>query len=172
MSLEEFVRHHREAFDTRTPSARVWKNIDRALQPAYARWGPAVYWRAAAILLFGVTAFLLGTLWQTDRYGRLSHAREFIELERFYASEIATKSALISTFKNSMEEDNFSQQLQKLEAMYFVLEEEMKRKPTAYVKDALILNMLVRIDLLNQQLEQLEHTRSDSTRRAESAIGV
>jgi hypothetical protein len=32
----------------------------------------------------------------------------------------------------------------------------MKTSPSAKVKDALILNMLVRIDLLNQQIQKLE----------------
>ncbi|HEX5171206.1 MAG TPA: hypothetical protein VFW11_18645, partial [Cyclobacteriaceae bacterium] len=43
-----------------------------------------------------------------------------------------------------------------LEAMYLVLKEEMKIRPSKKVKDALVLNLLVRIDLLNQQLHKLE----------------
>jgi hypothetical protein len=37
----------------------------------------------------------------------------------------------------------------------------MKIKPSEKVKDALILNMLVRIDLLNQQIKKLEDSRKD-----------
>jgi hypothetical protein len=36
------------------------------------------------------------------------------------------------------------------------LKEEMKTSPSQKVKDALVLNLLVRIDLLNQQLHKLE----------------
>ena len=50
----------------------------------------------------------------------------------------------------------FTQDYQKLDAMYQVLKEEMKLHPSKKVKDALILNFLIRIDLLNQQLHELD----------------
>jgi hypothetical protein len=40
--------------------------------------------------------------------------------------------------------------------MYQVLKLEMEKRPSADVKDALVLNLLVRIDLLNQQLNKLD----------------
>jgi hypothetical protein len=40
--------------------------------------------------------------------------------------------------------------------MYMVLKEEMEARPSRKVKDALVLNLLVRIDLLNQQLQKLD----------------
>ena len=40
--------------------------------------------------------------------------------------------------------------------MYQVLKEEMKIHPGQKVKDALVLNLLIRIDLLNQQLHKIE----------------
>ncbi len=58
---------------------------------------------------------------------------------------------------------SFTQDLEKLDAMYQVLREQMKSHPSEKIKDALILNMLVRIDLLNQQIENLE----DSEKKAE-----
>jgi hypothetical protein len=52
--------------------------------------------------------------------------------------------------------------------MYSVLKEEMKNHPSQKVKDALVLNLLVRIDLLNQQLHNLEED-ADSKEKKESA---
>ena len=40
--------------------------------------------------------------------------------------------------------------------MYMILKEEMKSSPSQKVKDALVLNLLVRINLLNQQLYKLD----------------
>jgi hypothetical protein len=40
--------------------------------------------------------------------------------------------------------------------MYQVLKEEMKTRPSQKVKDALVLNLLIRIDLLNKQLHKIE----------------
>ena len=56
-------------------------------------------------------------------------------------------------------DDSFTQDIQKLEAMYAVISEEMKKHPSEKVKDALVLNMLVRIDLLNQQIQKLEESK-------------
>ena len=46
--------------------------------------------------------------------------------------------------------------LQRLDAMYEVLKEELSRNPSKEVKDALTLNLLIRIDLLNNQLQVIE----------------
>jgi hypothetical protein len=167
MKMEDWVKANREAFDTREPSPRVWKKIERALgAPAIQ---PVVLWRAAAMVLFGVAAFLLGMQW--PRQQPLAQVREFSELAQFYAAEIEKKATLIGLFDVTADAHPFAHELQKLEAMYWVLEEEMNRNPSVAVKDALILNMLVRIDLLNQQLERLEHLRADSARRA-AAVGT
>jgi hypothetical protein len=55
--------------------------------------------------------------------------------------------------------------------MYFVLREQMKINPTEKVKDALILNLLIRMDLLNQQIESLEDSKKEKSQR-ESAASV
>jgi hypothetical protein len=73
----------------------------------------------------------------------------------FYSAQIAEKVEFIDKLEG-YEDNQFSQDLKKLDAMYEVLREEMKTSPSAKVKDALILNMLVRIDLLNQQIQKLE----------------
>jgi hypothetical protein len=50
--------------------------------------------------------------------------------------------------------------MKKLDAMYEVLKEELKKNPSNEdVKDALTLNLLIRIDLLNEQLRAVEETK-------------
>lgn len=51
--------------------------------------------------------------------------------------------------------------------MYEVLREEMKASPSEKVKDALILNMLIRIDVLNQQIKKLEDLRKEERGKTE-----
>lgn len=167
MKLDEFVRAHRDQLDSLEPRHGVWKRIDSTLFPSQLGWNSVVFWRVAAIVLFGACAFLLGQ--RQSSPGALSQSHDLTELTQFYSSEIAKKAALISTFENRLDQDQFSQELRKLEAMYLVLEEEMKRKPSREVKDALVLNMLVRIDLLNQQIKKLEDTRSAA---AAPTVGV
>jgi hypothetical protein len=81
---------------------------------------------------------------------------EFSDLENFYNGQIADKIELISNIQEFNDDDSFTQDLEKLDAMYQVLREQMKAHPSEKIKDALILNMLVRIDLLNQQIKNLE----------------
>ncbi|HEY8512429.1 MAG TPA: hypothetical protein VIL31_10755, partial [Cyclobacteriaceae bacterium] len=64
--------------------------------------------------------------------------------------------------------NGFTQDLYQLEAMYLVLKEEMERNPSAKVRDALVLNLLVRIDLLTQQLQKLDNGRRDEGAKRES----
>ena len=58
-------------------------------------------------------------------------------------------------FKRMKGLNGFTQDFKQLEAMYMILKEEMKSRPSEKVKDALVLNLLVRINLLNQQLYKL-----------------
>ena len=67
------------------------------------------------------------------------------------------------------ENDPFTQDFQKLDAMYQVLREEMKNHPSEKVKDALVLNLLVRIDLLNQQIKKLEDSKRPQ-RKSKAAV--
>lgn len=90
---------------------------------------------------------------------------EFRDLESFYGSQISEKVAFIDKLDTDYEDDQFTQDVQKLDAMYEVLREEMKVSPSEKVKDALILNMLIRIDLLNQQIKKLEDNRKGSSEK-------
>ena len=82
--------------------------------------------------------------------------KEFTDVETFYIQQISEKTELIDEFQRQEGLNGFTRDFQQLEAMYLVLKEEMKSRPSQKVKDALVLNLLVRIDLLNQQLHKLE----------------
>jgi hypothetical protein len=82
--------------------------------------------------------------------------REFTDVEKFYVQQIAEKVRMINEFQHHEGLNGFTHDFKQLEAMYMVLKEEMKADPSLKVKDALVLNLLVRIDLLNQQLHKLE----------------
>ena len=72
-------------------------------------------------------------------------------------SEISSKVRLIDRFEGSEGLNGFTQNFQQLDAMYMVLKEEMKNHPSAKVREALVLNLLIQIDLLNKQLDKLDH---------------
>lgn len=169
--LEDFIRHNRSAFDDREPSGNVWRRIEASLGFARTRVTGLVWWRAAAIFFMMLSAGLF--IWgqvadQTSAVSARQEARvleEFSDVEAFYTQQISHKVELINEFSGSDGVNGFTQDFQQLEAMYHVLKEEMKSRPSKKVKDALVLNLLVRIDLLNQQLHRLEEKKETEERK-------
>lgn len=157
--LKDFINKHRDEFDHRTPSGRVWASIQRQLSTT-GWWHSVVMWRAAAMLLAALSVYLYFShpvMPKPLAKGNLQ--MEFRDLESFYTMQISEKVALIENMEGDREVELFVQDIQKLDAMYQVLRDEMKLRPTEKVRDALVLNLLVRIDLLNQQIQQLEQRK-------------
>ena len=155
--LKDFINEHRAEFDDREPPAHVWDKIRDGISGKRRYLFTAVsIWRAAAILFFGMSVYLFTTNQYNDKREVSKLQGEFKDLESFYGDQIAQKVAFIDKLETGYEDDRYTQDVQKLDAMYQVLREEMKASPSEKVKDALILNMLIRIDLLNQQIKKLE----------------
>ena len=154
-NVEDFIRGNRSAFDDKEPSEKVWHGIERNLFSTRSLWNSVTLWRAAAVIFMALSVYLLIP---KDRIGSNAVAlKEFNDVESFYIKQISDKVELIDDFqKTEIGLNGFTHDFQQLEAMYLVLKEEMKKHPTKEVKDALVLNLLVRIDLLNQQLHKLE----------------
>lgn len=158
--LEDFVRRNRSEFDDRDPSPRVWKNVESSLGlSAKPSRKPLVLWRAAAIFFMALSAYLLIPKQITTQENVVA-MREFSDVEAFYTQEISNKMELIGEFEGSEGLNGFTHDFQQLEAMYHVLKEAMKSKPSQEVKDALVLNLLVQIDLLNQHIYKLEEKKA------------
>ncbi|MBL7839696.1 MAG: hypothetical protein JNJ75_06120 [Cyclobacteriaceae bacterium] len=154
--LEDFIRQNREAFDAKAPSDKNWNRISSKLFPTASLWNSVTVWRAAAVLLLGVCIYLAVPRMQ-DRKEKAMVLSEFKDIETFYISQIANKVEQIEDYRGPEEGLNgFTHDFEQLEAMYQVLKEEMRVHPSQKVKDALVLNLLVRIDLLNQQLHKIE----------------
>jgi hypothetical protein len=154
--LEDFVRRNRDAFDDREPSGKVWKAVEGSLGLQRASlWNSLTLWRAAAIIFMVLCGYLMIPK-ETARDNNAVALKEFSDVESFYIQQISHKEELIDEFKRNEGLNGFTHDFEQLEAMYLVLKEEMKSRPSAKVKDALVLNLLVRIDLLNQHLQKLE----------------
>lgn len=171
-SLKKFVDEHRQEFDHREPSPDAWTHIKSNLPgKQVSLWNNVVVWRVAAVLFLGLSVYFFNTrnLSKTSRESAQLQG-EFSDLESFYSEQIEEKVELISHIQNFSDEEQFTQDLEKLEAMYLVLREQMKSHPSEKVKDALILNLLVRIDLLNQQIEYIEDSKKAKSETEESSV--
>jgi hypothetical protein len=157
--LEDFIRKNRSAFDDREPSDEVWTGVESSMGLAKKRislWNYTPLWRAASLLLLAATGYLLIPKHHAAAPRDTASLGDFRDVEAFYTKEISEKEDLIDAFKRNEGLNGFTRDFEQLEAMYMVLKEEMKTHPSEKVKDALVLNLLVRIDLLNQQLHKLE----------------
>ena len=159
--LEDFIHQNRNAFDDREPSRKVWKGIEHSMRFSRPSWkDPVVLWRAAAIFFMVLSGYLLLPK-APARADQSLALKEFSDVEAFYFQQISNKVDMIQEFQQNEGLNGFTHDFQQLEAMYLVLKEEMKVRPSQKVKDALVLNLLVRIDLLNQQLHRLEEKKED-----------
>lgn len=166
-SLKDFVNQHRNEFDDKQPTEKTWSGIESQLVVGKKinLWSNVIVWRVAAVIFLTLSAYLLVSqnYIQSKGVDRAKLQVEFNDLENFYNGQIADKREMISTIREFNDEDSFTQDFEKLDAMYQVLREQMKSHPSEKIKDALILNMLVRIDLLNQQIKKLEDAEKKST---------
>lgn len=165
--LEDFIRQNKGAFDDKEPGERAWHKISRLLFEKTSLWNSVSVWRAAAVVLLGVCIYLALPKLQ-DRKENTMALNEFRDIESFYINQIANKVDQLSDQRGSEGGLNgFTHDIQQLEAMYQVLKEEMKAHPSQKVKDALVLNLLVQIDLLNQQLNRIEEGEENKEADAE-----
>jgi hypothetical protein len=169
--LEDFIRKNRNAFDDHEPSEKNWKQIDASL--AFTRkgiWHSVTVWRAAAVVFMLLSGYLLlPKKTGTQHFANDASMKEFNDVEAFYVQQISQKVELIDEFQRNEGLNGFTQDFKQLEAMYLVLKEEMKTHPSQKVKDALVLNLLVRIDLLNQQLHHLEKEEQPEPEKKEKS---
>jgi hypothetical protein len=169
--LEDFIRENRNAFDDREPSEKNWKNIEASIGMSQKGWWNSLaVWRAAAMIFMVLSVYLL--IPRTSKVQQTADAslNEFNDVEAFYVQQISEKVEMIDEFQRNEGLNGFTQDFKQLEAMYLVLKEEMKTHPSQKVKDALVLNLLVRIDLLNQQLHKLEKEYKTNPEKKESSI--
>ena len=166
--LKNFVNSNRAAFDDQEPSKKIWGRIESGLPVMQQRslWNSLAVWRVAAAIFFGLAVYLLlarpSDPTMPGKHEVAQTQREFSDTELFYRHEIEQKIELINRYDATGQNDQITHSFQKLDAMYQVLADELKNNPDRKVRDAMILNLLVRIDLLNQQLHLLENKKTKS----------
>lgn len=161
--FEKFVSENRESFDLETPNDRVWKGVQREISGKRASTSGFWMWKAAAVFFFFLSAFLLlnDFLINSERAGKLTgNTDQFIETENYYTSLISLKEQELDNYADNVDFD-YMAQLGNLNAIYQVLKTELEKDPSQPVIDALILNLISRVDILNRELDRLEKMQED-----------
>ncbi len=164
--LEKIIRENREAFDDKSPREKVWAGINKELHFRDNKPGRGyltVIWKAAAII------FLFTSIWLLyDKYSNKnekdtmaeveSSMPQLNEAEKFYTTMIREKKSEILKMTKDRPDlrKEFLYSLNDLDSMYTVLKKELPKGNAGEIADAMIMNLQLRIDILNKQLSILK----------------
>jgi len=162
--LEEFVRTHREEFDTFEPSPGLWGEIKERSRKAKIRKTRFLLVRVAAVVaVVTVTAiFAINSIFfHADGMARITdpELKELLETERYYAQKVNIKLSEIRKCYNTFPDIKYDVEndLNELETMYNVLKNDLRdnisNKP---VIEAMIENNRFRLKLVDSVLEQIK----------------
>jgi hypothetical protein len=183
-SLENFIRDNRDAFEQNGPSAGLWERIAdqlpdesapiQAAQPFRAvhrqpSWTRSYWTWAASIALL----LLAGSLWWVnDRYAPTTQS-DVVAFSPTYAKEVAQYANLIDAKRTELQQltesnpalyGEFAQDLERLETSYKGLKKELPNTPNQEVLiQAMIQNLQLQIDLLNEQLRVIQRIKQQTT---------
>jgi len=168
--LEKYIRDNRAGFDDKHPPAEVWHNINDQLDDHKIRKMPigTYMWRAAAIVLFAVVIWLLvdrseqqDVMVQSNGYVGENEI-DFQDVEAFYIREIEQKQKMIVQFVSDYPEldKDLLMEIDQLDSTYQILKSTAAKGHSEKILDAMVVNLQMRIDILNQQIEVLEKIKS------------
>jgi hypothetical protein len=134
-------------------------------------------WKAAVVLLVAVCAYLIGErgVPQSEESEMATHLLvdpEFVETELYYTQLIAKQRQAVDKFDLNDPEikENFKKDLASLDTMYQQLKIEYVETSNEAVLEAMIGNLQLRMELLNEQLlilEQIENDDNNETHQVE-----
>jgi len=164
--LEKFIKTNRENFDIKEPRTKLWARIETDLD---GKTDFGWMWKAAVVVLLAVSGYLL---WERSETHAIESAvaseyhvdPEFVETELYYTQLIAQKSQVVQQYDLEDPElkESFKGDLASLDTMYQELKQEFIDTSNEAVLEAMIGNLQLRTELLNQQLLILEQIENDN----------
>ncbi len=181
-ALEAFVAQHRDALDAYEPDALLWQRIAQQLDAEAGLAKPntrrgvisivpsrQVMWRAAAGVAIFVSVFLALRQYtlpsqpaEQQQVNLASISPELAETDAFYTTQIKARQQEIQTLAVATQnpalkaacQQDFIRDLAHLDSIYTVLKQELAAAPAdERVANALVENLQLRIEILNQQLQ-------------------
>jgi len=164
--LEKYIVSNKEQIDDKRPSEKVWHKINDHLDKSDStNFQIGNYlWRAAAVILFTAVIWLLYDRNAMDEtiadYSEIHDTNNIVfnDVESHYISMIESKQELILQYvSNNPEIDkNLLSEIDQLDSTYNELKANNKEGYSERIMDAMVVNLQMRIDILNRQLDVLE----------------
>ena len=185
--LERFVRDNREAFDDCEPSNDLWKKIEtetakklpkskRLNGKIVSLGGPKFAWRIAASI-----AILLTISYLAFNYGKsVAQNPDIVALSPKYAKELTQFTSLVEEKRGELkfleQEDpmlyhDFNADLKGLDQDYQKLKAELPKNPNQEeLLKAMMQNLSMQIELLNQQLQIIQKIKASKNEKINTVI--
>ena len=163
--LEEFVKENREGFDSEVPRNDLWNNIESELEKKGTHFDSSWLWKVAALVFLASTIALLfkGNIVDEDfpetQLSSNGYNSELVEVESYYTQLISDKKREIQTFE--IDDPELLNDINGLDSMYMELKENLKvNQKDGRLISAMIMNLQLRVDILNKQLNILENIKN------------
>jgi len=174
--LEDFVKQQREQFDLREPDPSIWLKINPANLPVVKERRPMRWLRVAAavaMIFAGSTAgiyFLTGEKAETDQFASELY-QEIQETEQYYSQMVSQRYEELKPFltENPGAEEMLTADMEELDEVYLELKEDLKENVSnPEVVEAMILNYRVKLEILEDLLNQLKEKENQDYENDES----
>ena len=165
--LEDFIRQHKNDFDDREPDTDLWQQIEKRLPQQLKTSKPKksfslgfVLRVAAGIILVMAAGFIFYLQKQHRQPVDLAQINpEFARMQTRYAAEVESKRTELKAVAKTDPElyREFNSVLVDMDKNYKKLNQELPNSPNQErVLRAMIRNLKVQTELLNQQLQVIE----------------
>ena len=174
--LEDFVKQHREQFDLHEPDPSVWLKINPANKVVTKERRPMRWLRiaAAVAMIFAGSAagiyFLTGERPGQDRYSNDLY-QEIQETEQYYSQMVSDRYEELQPFlvSDPAAEEILNSDMEELDEVYRELKEDLKDNASnPEVIEAMILNYRVKLEILEDLLNQLKEKENQDDETVES----
>ena len=193
MNLEDFANENRKEFDSEYPSSEIWAKIEDRIQPVkkkaslihltWVKWSVAA---ATIVLIAALAMYLLTKPVQKqaptdlvkDNNGQLSDSLLITQINPGYAQELFHFTKLIELKQEELkqlEKENpelykeFISDINSLDSSYNQLKSELPANPNReQLLEAMIGNLQIQMNLLNQQLQiiqQIKQTKNSGNEK-------
>jgi len=163
--FEKFIRDNRVEVDHKTPPDSVWHNINSKLSQKKSV-GYIRYWQAAAVIFFIVSVGLFIKNYQpmnTDK--AISESlTEFKTTEEYYFNVIESQQGILTKYLENFPAlaDDFKNDLTELNQNYNKLKKDFETTGDTDVLNALIKNLQLQQELLNNQLKIIKQIEEEN----------
>lgn len=184
--LEKYILSQKDQLDVFEPDDRLWERIDRELHEDEAPvrklnfWSQS--WKVAAAIAMLVSAGAL--LWWVSLQSSTSeivvaptdpdqpavttnpqafYTAELTEVETYYSEQISAQKARIESFKTQgiVLDEALYEQMEMLNDNYVELQDELTHaEDQDLIVNAMIQNLMIQMQILNQQLMILEEIKT------------